>query len=278
MIEVNGVIKDSIRKHYQIGTLFYRLLWGPHIHHGLWHGDESAAVAQCQLTDTLADLAKITTGDRMVDIGCGMGGSSIRLAKTRGINATGVTLSPVQARWATMSSRLNRVHSATRFMAQDAEDVEFAPESFDVVWSVECTEHLFDKPEFFRRASHWLRPGGRMAICVWFEGEDTSRANHYQQCQEVCERFVCPSLATRHDYASWMTDQGLQIRHNIDWTDRVTKTWEICKQRVQKFGIRHLAKVLDREHVNFIDGFDTLLNAYHSGAMQYGAIVAEKPL
>lgn len=277
MIAVDGVKKSSIRSHYQLGTLFYRLLWGPHIHHGLWNGDESASVAQCQLTDTLADLAQIGTGDKLVDIGCGMGGSSIRLAKLRGIDTTGVTLSPVQARWAAVSSRFNRVGSQTRFLAHDAETVEFDPESFDVVWSVECTEHLFDKPEFFRRAAEWLRPGGRMAICVWFEGEDTTRSDHHRQCEEVCERFVCPSLATRQDYASWMTDQGLQIRHNIDWTERVTKTWEICKQRVQRTGVRHLAKILDREQVDFIDGFDALLNAYRSGAMQYGAIVAEKP-
>ena len=163
-------------------------------------------------------------------------------------------------------------------MADDAEAVEFAPESFDVVWSVECTEHLYDKPEFFRRAAEWLRPGGRMAICVWFEGEDTSRSDHRQQCEEVCERFVCPSLATRDDYAGWMSDQGLVIRHNVDWTDRVTKTWEICKQRVQRTGVRHIAKLLDREQVDFIDGFDALLAAYRSGAMQYGAIVAEKPV
>jgi tocopherol O-methyltransferase len=277
MIEVEGIQKSSIRKHYQLGTLFYRLLWGPHIHHGLWNGDESASIAQCQLTDALADLAKITASDRMVDIGCGMGGSSIRLAKTRGVDATGVTLSPIQARWAAISSRLNRVRSLTRFIAQDAEALEFPPNSFDIVWSVECTEHLFDKPEFFRRASQWLRPGGRIAICVWFEGEDTSRLNHRQQCREVCQRFVCPSLATRKDYARWMTDQGLHIRHDIDWTERVVKTWEICKQRVQKLRIRHLARLLDHDQVDFIDGFDSLLNAYRSGAMQYGAIVAEKP-
>jgi tocopherol O-methyltransferase len=278
MIAVDGVQKSSIRSHYQLGTLFYRLLWGPHIHHGLWNGDESAAVAQCQLTDTLADLADIQKGDKLVDIGCGMGGSSIRLAKRRGVDATGVTLSPVQARWASVSSRFHRVGSKTRFMAADAESVPFPPASFDVVWSVECTEHLFDKPAFFRRAAEWLRPGGRIAICVWFEGGDTRRDDHRQQCEEVCTRFVCPSLATRQDYAGWMTDQGLQIRHNVDWTDRVTKTWEICKQRVQRTGVRHVAKLLDREQVDFIDGFDALLNAYRSGAMQYGAIVAEKPI
>ncbi|WP_442508851.1 SAM-dependent methyltransferase [Novipirellula sp. SH528] len=276
MIAIEGVRKDSIRSHYQLGTLFYRLLWGPHIHHGLWNGDESAYVAQCQLTDTLADMARISTEDKVVDIGCGMGGSAIRLAKLRACDVTGVTLSPLQQRWATVSSKMKRVGKRTRFIADDAEQVSFDPASFDVVWSVECTEHLFDKPEFFRRACQWLRPGGRIAICVWFEGEDTSVADHRKQCEDVCQRFVCPSLATRADYARWIADCGMRVTHNEDWTARVERTWEICKQRVQRSGVRHIAKMLDREQVDFIDGFDALLNAYRSGAMQYGAIVAEK--
>ncbi|MCS7470905.1 methyltransferase domain-containing protein [Stieleria sp. ICT_E10.1] len=281
MIAVEGVKKDSIRSHYQLGTLFYRLLWGPHIHHGLWDENDSkhetsAYQAQCQLTDTLADLANLTSADRVADIGCGMGGSAIRLAKLRGCDVTGVTLSPVQRNWAAFSSRVKRVAGQTRFLAEDAESVVFQPASFDVVWSVECTEHLFDKPRFVQRAAEWLRPGGRLAICVWFEGEDTTQSGHRSQCEEVCERFVCPSLATRSDYAEWMVRNGLKIRHNVDWTERVARTWEICKRRVQRTGIRHLARVLDREQVDFIDGFDALLNAYRSGAMQYGAIVAEK--
>ena len=277
MISVEGVQKATIRSHYQLGTLFYRLLWGPHIHHGLWQGEESASQAQCQLTDTLADMAHIVAGDRIVDVGCGMGGSAIRLAKLRGCDVTGVTLSPLQRHWAALSARWNRRHKSTRFLAEDAESVSFGDASFDVVWSVECTEHLFDKPAFFERASAWLRPGGRIAICVWFEGEDTTRPGHRQQVEEVCRRFVCPSLGTRDDYVGWIRNQGLDIVHNDDWTERAARTWEICKRRVSRSGVRHLARVLDRDQVSFLDGFDTLLEAYRSGAMQYGAIVAQKP-
>lgn len=278
MIAVDDVEKSTIRQHYQLGTLFYRLLWGPHIHHGLWSGDESASVAQCQLTDTLADLAGIKADDRVVDIGCGMGGSAIRLARLRGCDVTGVTISSVQRRWAAVSARLKRRHRQTRFLTADAESVQFDPGSFDVVWSVECTEHLFDKAAFFRHAADWLKPGGRLAICVWFEGEDTSRPGHREQVEEVCRRFVCPSIATPDDYAHWIAESGLTVRERVDWTDRAAKTWEICKRRVARTGVRHLAGILDKDQVAFIDGFDTLLSAYRSGAMQYGAIVAEKPL
>ena len=45
MISCPSVEKDAIRSHYDLATLFYRLLWGRHIHHGLWEADEPAPVA-----------------------------------------------------------------------------------------------------------------------------------------------------------------------------------------------------------------------------------------
>ncbi len=276
MIAVDGVKKSTIRSHYQLGTLFYRLLWGPHIHHGLWTGDESASVAQRQLTDTLAEMGEITSGDRILDVGCGMGGSSIRLAKERNGEVTGITLSPLQRHWATVSAAFRGASSRTKFLAADAETVQFDPSTFDVVWSVECTEHLFDKPEFFRRAAQWIRPGGRLVIAVWFEGDEASTAEQRAMVEEVCTRFVCPSLATRHDYAGWIESAGLRVTHDVDWTQRVMKTWEICKNRVGRSGVRQLARFIDQEQVAFLDGFDVLLEAYRTGAMQYGAIVAKK--
>ncbi len=122
-----------------------------------------------------------------------------------------------------------------------------------------------------------VETGGRVAICVWFEGDDTTQPGHRELVEEVCWRFVCPSLATRQDYANWLTDAGLVVKQNVDWTDRTAKTWEICKQRVERWHIRRIASVLDKDQVSFIDGFETLLKAYRTGAMVYGAIVAEKP-
>lgn len=278
MIAVDDVKKPTIRQHYQLGTAFYWLLWGPHIHHGLWLGEESSKQAQCRLTDTLADLVDLQPGDQVVDIGCGMGASAIRLAKLRGAKVTGVTISPVQRHWAAVTAGIKGQRQQTTFLAADAEEIEFQPCSFDVVWSIECTEHLFDKPSFFQHAASWLRPGGRLAIAVWFEGHDSSQPGHRALVEEVCRRFVCPSLATQDDYAGWITDAGLRVRQQIDWTDRAAKTWEICKRRVARSGVRHLAKLLDQDQVAFLDGFDTLLSAYRNGAMQYGAIIAEKPL
>jgi tocopherol O-methyltransferase len=126
MISCPTVEKRVIRSHYNLATPFYRLLWGRHIHHGLWEGSESPAEAQLKLTQTLVREAGIRGGERVLDVGCGMGGSSIYLAKTLGCDVTGVTLSPVQRGWAAMAARLNGVGRKTRFLATDAETVQLA--------------------------------------------------------------------------------------------------------------------------------------------------------
>ena len=277
MISCSTVTKPQIRWHYDLATLFYRLLWGRHIHHGLWQGGESSVDAQLALTETLANAAQIAPGQRILDVGCGMGGSSIHLARSRECRVTGVTLSPVQRSWAALASRWHRARPATDFRCADAEAIDFPAGMFDVVWSVECTEHLFDKPRFFSRAANWLRPGGRLAICAWLAGPAPLSAEAEKLVYQVCEGFLCPSLGSSADYQGWFAAAGLENVSYQDWTDRVLRTWEICLERVERWQVRPLAKAIDRNMVDFLDRFGTILEAYRSGAMRYGALVARKP-
>lgn len=45
---------DAVRDHYDRVSVYYRALWGDHIHHGYWEGDESPAEAQVKLVENLA--------------------------------------------------------------------------------------------------------------------------------------------------------------------------------------------------------------------------------
>ena len=277
MIELKSVKKQVIRNHYDISTLFYRLLWGPHIHHGYWEAEESPRVAQEQLTRRLARLASIETNSVVYDIGCGMGGSSIWLAQNLSCSVTGVTLSPVQQKWASSAAALKRIRPRPKFRCADAELIEFPYESADIVWSIECTEHLFDKPQFFNRAARWLKPGGRFALLAWLAGDSPLTNQQTDQVLRVCEGMFCPSLGNQADYVSWFEQSGLRVVDTGIWTRQVEQTWEICRKRVERTGVRYLAKVLGQNHVLFLDHFDAILNAYKSGAMEYGYFVAEKP-
>src|ERR1700687_5264220 len=91
---------DHIRKHYDRLSFLYRLFWGEHLHHGYWEKDESVARAQIQLMERLAERAGVPRGARVLDIGCGLGGSALWLADKLDCKVTGITISPVQARMA----------------------------------------------------------------------------------------------------------------------------------------------------------------------------------
>ncbi len=255
----------------------YKLLWGEHIHHGLWSADESAADAQLRLTREVARLAGIRTGERVLDVGCGMGGSSLHLARTLQCQVTGITISPFQRRWASWAAWRRGLSRFTDFCCADAETIEFEPNRFDVVWSIECTEHLFDKPEFFRRAAGWLRPGGRMAICAWLVGDRADSQQAKQMVLDVCEGSFCPSLGSASDYRGWLEQAGLRVGVTEDWTDSVVKTWSICEARVKRTGVSRLAGWVDRDTVRFLQRFRTIRQAYEQRAMAYGCFVAEKP-
>lgn len=277
MIEFPNVSKGVIRNHYDIVTPFYRLLWGPHIHHGFWTADEKPQLAQIQLTEKLASCASIHRDSIVYDIGCGMGGSSVWLAKNKGCKVTGVTLSPVQRFYASWAATLGGVRPKPKFLRADAELLQFPTQSADYLWSVECTEHLFDKPAFFRKAATWLKPGGKFALAAWLAGDAPLSNEQTQLVTQVCKGMFCPSLGSQADYVRWFEDAGMNVTYKTYWTRQVERTWEICLDRVQKSRVRKLAKVIGANHVLFLDHFQAILDAYRTGAMEYGCFIAEKP-
>src|ERR1700730_16972791 len=126
-------------EHYDLVSPCYQSLWGDHLHHGYWiRGDESKETAQIQLIEHLAQLANIKTGSRILDIGCGFGGSSVYLAKKYSASVTGITISPVQVEMATEAAAKANVDAS--FVLMDAEDMRFE-QPFDVLWSIESISH-----------------------------------------------------------------------------------------------------------------------------------------
>jgi tocopherol O-methyltransferase len=187
----------AIRNHYDQLSFFYRLFWGDHIHHGYWEDDEAPPAAQENLIARLAERAAILRGSQVLDVGCGLGGSSFWLARHLGCSVQGITISPAQCAMASTRAREEGLAERVSFAVVDANELGLPSESFDVVWVIECSEHLTDKAGFLRRAARVLRPGGRLALCAWLANEGNGPPG---LVAEVCRAMLCPSLASMGDY------------------------------------------------------------------------------
>src|SRR5262249_11000504 len=99
---------------------FYGALWGEHIHHGYWEGEESPAAAQEKLVARLAERAGVPRGARVLDVGCGLGGSALWLARHLGWSGPGITISPVAAPMAPARAQNEDVADQVRFLVLDA--------------------------------------------------------------------------------------------------------------------------------------------------------------
>jgi tocopherol O-methyltransferase len=277
MIRGPAIEKRAIRLSTDLATPFYRLFWGRHIHHGLWNAAESPADAQANLMEAVIREARFRGGERVLDIGCGIGASAIHLAKTFDCHVTGVTISRVQQQWAALGALLRGVGPQTQFLATDAETIQLAPNSFDLIWVIECGEYLFDKPGFVRRLADWLRPGGRAVVCAWETGDGPLSDESQRTVYEVCAGFGYPSLCSGEEYRRWFVDAGLEIERRGDWTPLVSRTWEVSWHDSQRSPVHWFARLAGRQRLKFWDHYFSILTAYRTGAMKYECWTLSKP-
>lgn len=203
---MNAAQSTVVRSHYDRLSIFYRWLWGEHIHHGFWRDGESPREAQVALVKELANRAAMPTGATVLDVGCGLGGSAFWLAENRRCSVLGITISPVQKRLAEKRSHSLGLSDRVKFLLKDVNELDFAPESFDVIWNIECTEHLADKSKFFGDSARLLRRAGRLALCAWIRKDSDGEGELIAQ---ICSGMLCPSLATLEQYRQWMNENGL---------------------------------------------------------------------
>ena len=268
---------DHIRRHYDRLSYLYRLFWGEHLHHGYWENNESAARAQIQLMERLAERAGVPRGGRVLDIGCGVGGSVLWLADRFACDVTGITISPVQARMAATKAKTRGLASRVRFQVQDANQWEPEPASFDMIWIMESSEHFRDKAGIFERCALALKPGGVLAVCAWLRRDGPLREDEQPLVNTIAEAMLSASLDSLSNYRRWMRDAGLTVTAAEDITRHVEQTWAYCSRIGDNPAVRFFLHFTGASTQRFVRSFPLMKQAYAQGAMAFGLFAARKP-
>ena len=259
---------DAVRRHYDSLAFIYHTLWGDHIHHGLFVDGDRPARAQLRMVEHCVSLLG-TFGRDVLDVGCGHGGTAVYLATRCGCQVLGITISEKQAHLARENATEAGVGSRVGILVADAEKFAYPEARFDVVWTMESSEHFANKGTYFQNASRTLRPGGRLLLSTW------TGSMRSTQVREVARRFLCPQLWTSEQCESSITAAGLKVRTAEDLSRSVMRTWEICSQRAQ--AAKMAVQLLPAAAREFVAGIEVILETYRRGELGYAVITAEKP-
>lgn len=103
---------------------------------------------------------------RVIDAGCGLGGTVFFLHERLGGRYDGVTLSQVQRSRAGREARRRRVAGTCRFHVRSYDDplVDLVPGGADLIVAIESLPHARDPIRTIANLARSLRPGGRLAV------------------------------------------------------------------------------------------------------------------
>lgn len=117
-----------------------------------------------QATLDLAELAKIGPGQRILDMGGGIGGSARLLSSEFACRVRVLDLTEQYCRVGESLTRRTGLSDRVTFSHGSALDPPFDDASFDVVWTQHSTMNISDKQRLYEQIVRVLRPGGTLAM------------------------------------------------------------------------------------------------------------------
>ena len=270
MLMQQKAITEKIIEHYNIISPFYKNLWSEHIHHGYYAtGKESKKEATENLIKLIVEKSGLKNNSKVLDVGCGIGGTSVWLANNMNCKVTGITISPVQVTMARKASA--KIKNRPKFLAADANNLGFLGK-FDAIFAIETVSHYADRENFFRNAANMLNNGGCMIITDWFKAGKLKESEGIRQI----EKGMLVSLQTKEEYFKYLKDNGLELEHYEDISQKVKRTWDDAIHITKINSLLQLALRQGREFYSCVKAFQSMKKEYESGSLRYVAIVAKK--
>ncbi len=276
-------LQEKIKNFYDASSGLWEQVWGEHMHHGYYGADgqqrKERKQAQIDLIEECLSWAKVESASQILDVGCGIGGSSLYLAEKYGASVAGITLSPVQANRAAQRAEAAGLSSRVSFQVADALAMPFADASFDLVWSMESGEHMPDKQQFLRECHRVLKPGGKFLMITWCHRPTPPALtlDEQQHLEKIYRVYCLPYVISLPEYAQIAQNIGFEAIQTADWSEAVAPFWNLVIDSA--FTPAALIGLLQSGWTTIQAALSLSLmsRGYERGLVKFGLLCGQKP-
>ncbi|XP_029021153.1 uncharacterized protein LOC114864458 isoform X1 [Betta splendens] len=221
-------------------------------------------------TKEFVDLLNLRPGQKVLDVGCGIGGGDFYMAKTFGVEVLGLDLSDNMVEIA-MQRAANEKLPSVQFEVADATKRSFPEGSFDVIYSRDTILHIDDKLALFKRFHSWLKPGGQLLISDYCCGE--------KPWTPAFEAYVSQRgyvLYTPAQYGRFIEEAGFCKVRAEDRTAQFMQVIESELQRAEAIRGEFTEEFSEEDYSAIVNGWREKLQRSNSGDQRWGLFHATK--
>ena len=290
-------LTERIQQFYDESSGLWEQTWGEHMHHGYYGSNgqhrKNRRQAQIDLIEELLRWAEVTSANTILDVGCGIGGSTLYLSKKYDAQAVGITLSPVQARRAGERAAEQGItlqawenfepggDPAVQFQVADALATPFPDNSFDFVWSMESGEHMPDKQRFLSECYRVLKPGGTFLMATWCHRPTDTLAGpltdgEQQHLDLLYDLYHLPYVISLQDYSKLATEIGFSDIQMADWSRQVEVFWqEVVRSALSLDSVVGIVQA-GMETIRGTAAIALMTTGFNRGLIRYGILRGTK--
>lgn len=279
--------QQDIIKYYDQTEFDYKIAWyekeNPALHFGFYDKKEADNhyEALSHTNKILADKAAIVDGHKVLDAGCGLGGSSIWLAQRYDVEVTGISLPERQIAACQQRADSLSLKGSAKFVQADYCNTPFTDGSFDVVWACESVCHAPQKKEFYQEAYRLLKPGGRIVLAEYLRTQrPLDPKDEILLKNKWLNNWAIDDIDTEEEHFENLKSSGFQEIKIENFNDRVGVSLRNLHEKCQRsYPLEWILKILrirsSVQHGNLVGSIQQY-KAFQKGIWWYSVISAKK--